>query len=447
MNTRPTRVLLVDDEATFRTLLQKELSASGFEVEGVGSGPAALEKLGREDFDVMLLDMRMPGLSGLQVLERLQGRSGLKPKVVILTGQGVIDDVVSALRLGAYDYLTKPCALAELEVVLRRAALARDRRLALPKQTVHGLITVSPAMVETVALIDKVAPTEATVLLEGESGTGKELLVQRLHQLSGRAGKPFVVVNCGTIEEGLFLSELFGHEKGAFTGATGLKHGLVEQAHTGTLFLDEVGELSLEAQVRLLRFMQFGEFRRVGATATKVVDVRVIGATNRQLAAACEQGTFRLDLYYRLTAIHVCIPPLRDRLEALPAFVSHFQSISLYGEGRMFAPDALALLATYAWPGNVRELQNIVERILILADGPEIDAQTVLTHFDGLARYRNQRPSSGAQERLTLREVERRTIEAAMVRLSGDKPAVASELGIALKTLYNKLNAYAEEPA
>jgi DNA-binding NtrC family response regulator len=473
------RVLVADDEANFRRVLSRELSSAGFEVVDVGRGDDAIARLAAEPFDVALLDLRMPGAEGMDVL-RAARRSGSRVEAIVLTGHGSIDSVVQAMKLGAFDYLTKPCRLAEVELLVGRAARrARgepDRTGAAPqpegsaRDAVSDIAGASPALARVIGIVDRAAPTDAPVLIEGESGTGKELLARRLHARSKVSGGPFVVVNCGALSDALVLSELFGHEKGAFTGADRQRAGLLERAAGGTAFFDEVGELSLEAQVRLLRFLQFGELRRVGSEETRTVRARVVAATNRALADEARAGRFREDLFYRLHTIHVTIPPLRERPGDIPRLAALFLARSAQGAGRRFDDAALALLAEYRWPGNVRELENIVERLAILSSGPAIGAADVREHFDGLALEgatprppspaprtasgrlaRPAPPPAGAAPSAsapkTLREMEREAVIEALARTGGDKPRAAEQLGIALKTLYNKIKAYGLGPA
>ncbi len=444
MTDEPIRVLIADDEASLRKLLRKELGRAGLEIAEAGRGDEALKRLREEPFDVLLLDLKMPGMEGLDVLREAR-RAGSSVEVIVLTAHGSIESVVEAMKLGAFDYLTKPCRLAELELLVARAA-ARRRGTADEASRAPGppaFVTRSAAMERTLRIIDKAAPSDASVLIEGESGTGKELLARRLHLGSALADRPLVVVNCGALQESLLLSELFGHEKGAFTGADRRKHGLFEQADGGTVFLDEIGELPLEAQVRLLRFLQFGELRRLGGDELLSVTVRVIAATNRRLREEAAEGRFREDLFYRLQTIHVTVPPLRERPEDIPELVEHFlRGRASDGEPRRLEPDAIALLQGYRWPGNVRELQNIVERLLILTDGPVIRGADVLEYFDGLRVLDGAGASSDRSGFRSLKETERLEIIAALARNEGNKAKTSEELGISLKTLYNKIKAY-----
>ncbi|GIW72582.1 MAG: acetoacetate metabolism regulatory protein AtoC [Planctomycetota bacterium] len=458
MTDEPLRVLLAEDEPNLRRLLAHELAAVGMSVEAAPRGDEALRLLCERPFDVVVLDLKMPGLHGMEVLREAR-RAGAGAEVIVLTGHGTIESVVEAMKLGAFDYLTKPCRLDELELLVRRAGARRRARAAslpappgsaAPVPPAPGplragaaggeLLVLSEGMRRAVQIIDRAAPTDAPVLLEGESGTGKELLARRLHARSQRASGPLVVINCGALQPALLLSELFGHEKGAFTGAERRKRGLLELADGGTAFLDEIGELPLEGQVRLLRFLQFGELRRLGSEQTVQVRVRVVAATHRNLREEMQQGRFREDLFYRLHTIHVRVPPLRERPEEIPALLERFLERSPAGRGRSFEPEAVALLMRYPWPGNVRELENIVERLAILCEGTVITRQAVLDHFEGLRLLGTLEPPP--EPGGLLRQMERREIIAALQRHRGNKVKAAAELGIALKTLYNKIKAY-----
>jgi len=451
----PPRVLVADDEANFRRVMARELAGAGFEVVEAARGDEAIAKLSQERFDAALLDLRMPGADGLEVL-RAARRAGSKVEAIMLTGHGSIDSVVQAMKLGAFDYLTKPCRLSEIELLVARAvkkARGRPEEGAAgaggPAEGDEAILGSSPALARVTAIIDRAAPTDAPVLIEGESGTGKELFARRLHARSKVAAGPFVVVNCGALSDELILSELFGHEKGAFTGADRQRTGLLERAVGGTVFFDEVGELSLEAQVRLLRYMQFGELRRVGGEETRAAKARVVAATNRSLAEEAAQGRFREDLFYRLHTIHVTIPALRDRKDDVRRLAEVFLARSAQGAGRRFDDEALSLLAGYRWPGNVRELENIIERLAILSTGPVIGAADVREHFDGLTlagAVPHDAPPAGAAAPPTLRDLERDAVEQALERNAGDKVRAAQELGIALKTLYNKIKAFGLKP-
>jgi DNA-binding NtrC family response regulator len=443
------RVLVIDDEAGLRRFLTKELAARGFAVDSAGSAEEGLRKIAEAVYDVVLLDMKMPGMDGLAALKEIR-REAPAPEVLILTGQGTVETAVEAMRAGAYHYLTKPFHLEELEVQIQKAreqsALVRranafERLLA---GTSSQLIGSSQALERVRELIRKVAPSSTNVLIEGESGTGKELIARGIHAGSLRANAPFVVVNCGALQETLLESELFGHEKGAFTGAVRAREGLAEAAHTGTLFLDEIGEMSLAIQAKFLRFLESGDVRRVGSNRTRHVDVRVVAATNRTLADEVKAGRFREDLYYRLRVFAIEAPPLRERQSDVPLLIEHFlATIRGVGQGPFtIEPSALDAAKRYAWPGNVREVRNAVERMMLLAEGgrittaclpPEVARTTSSEHL--------------AADEINLENVERHLILRALRETAGKKTEAAARLGISLRTLYNKLQIYKTEEA
>jgi DNA-binding NtrC family response regulator len=438
------RVLVIDDEAGLRKFLQKELSARGLEVEAAGSAEEGLRKLADASFDVVLLDIRMPGMDGLAALREIR-RFEPAPEVLMMTGQGSVESAVEAMRNGAFHYLTKPFHLDEMELQIQKAhernALAR--RAQAFERLLSGvdthLVGESQAMERLRGIIRKVSPAETSVVIEGESGTGKELIARAIHAGSRRASGPFVVVNCGALQEALLESELFGHEKGAFTGALRTKEGLAEAAHGGTLFLDEVGETGLGIQAKLLRFLESGEIRRVGSNRTQKVDVRVVSATNRRLVDEVKNGRFREDLYYRLRVFAIEAPPLRERLADVPLLVGHFLStIRGVGQGP-FTADAAAIdaMRVYAWPGNVRELRNAVERMMLLAEGGRI---TLADLPPEVARTAEEAVPAG--DEFDLARLERITILRAFRACGGRKREAAERLGISLRTLYNKLNEY-----
>jgi len=456
---RGLRILFADDETHLCELMRMELPRLGHEVQTCGDGQAALELLSRDNFDVAILDIQMPGLRGTDVLAH---RDDAFPhtEVVLLTGHASLETAVEALRHGAFDYLTKPCKWAELEAVLRRIAEKRalaHENLALRQQLrARGgdieprLVGSSSAMQAVRDMIRTIAPTDCAVLILGETGTGKELVARSLHEQSLRAGKPFVPVNCGAIPENLVESELFGHRKGAFTGADQHRKGLVEVADGGTLFLDEIGELDKQIQVKLLRFLESGEIRRVGENEPFRVDVRVICATNRSLKEMVDEGTFRQDLYFRINTFELYLPPLRERREDIPELVEHLIGRKWPGRRRVeVAPEALELMMSYDWPGNVRELANVVERALILSGGEPITCQHLPLHLQDASSSAVPVPALPQtmptqtvmpEQPLTLRDLEREHILRVLAKHNGRKPAAAKELGISLKTLYNKLH-------
>ena len=453
------RVLFADDEAHLRDLMERELPRLGHEVTVCPDGQAAIRALDRGRFDAALLDIQMPALTGIEVLEKFRQFSP-ETQVILMTGHATVDTAVQALRLGAFDYLTKPCKWAELEVVLNRIAERRDlvnktAALETRLKAAEGaptLVGSTPAMREVKALIETVAPTEATVLILGETGTGKDLVARNLHLRSLRADQAFVPVNCGALPENLIESELFGHRKGAFTGAENNRKGLFEVANGGTLFLDEVGELSKALQVKLLRFLECGEIRRVGENEPFRADVRVLCATNRDLREMVAADQFREDLFFRINTFEIHSPSLRERRGDIGELAAHL--LRRYagrrpGQTPELTPEAIEALSSHDWPGNVRELANAIERATILAgNGPirveHLPSQSILR--------RPPTASLAAPSALggphfavpdgnpTLRDIEMKYIQVVLERHSGNKPAASKELGISLKTLYNKIN-------
>lgn len=457
------RVLFVDDEPLIRQIMAVELPARGHDVTVCEDGASALKALSEKSFDCAILDLQMPGLTGWDVAARMKE---LVPDTlaIIHTAHGSLDAAIQALRMQVFDFLPKPCSLFDLDGMLLRVAEHRtlmNKTIALEKslKAVQGsseLVGNSPSMQRVKRLIDKIAPTDSSVLILGETGTGKELVARRIHDLSPRASMPFVAVNCGALAEQLVESEFFGHRKGAFTGADVSRKGLLEVADGGTLFLDELGELDKGMQVKLLRFLESGEVRRVGENEAFHVDVRIVCATNRPLTDMIEEGTFREDLFFRINTFEVPLPPLRDRKDDLPALAQALLSRHLKGrrvpEG-MLTPDTLDILATHDWPGNIRELANALEHAVILSDGQTISPEDLPSNF-GLQRRKNVRrhdveldagSSLVTMKPTTIQAMEKELILAALERHGGDKPKTASELGIALKTLYNKLNQYQTE--
>jgi DNA-binding NtrC family response regulator len=457
------RILFADDEAHLRDLMQIELPRMGHEVTACPDGSAALKTLERGGpFDAALLDLKMPGLTGIEVLGEIR-RISPETQVVILTGQASVDTAVQALRLGAFDYLTKPCKWAELEVLLNRIAERRDltnRAAALETRlkAAEGAPTLvgdGPSMAGIRRLIETVAPTDATVMILGETGTGKELIARNLHERSLRVGGPFIPVNCGALPENLVESELFGHRKGAFTGAENNRKGLFEVANGGTLFLDEVGELDKSVQVKLLRFLESGEIRRVGENDPFRVDVRVLCATNRDLREMVGRELFREDLFFRLNTFEIPLPPLRERRDDIAALARHL--LKRYAPKRSpdaLTPEFLEALQSHDWPGNVRELANAIERAAILAGSGPLDAEFLPNVNLGRKQAvshapNNSGPSNGVllgphfpmpDGAHSLRDIEMRYIQIVLEKHNGNKPAASRELGISLKTLYNKIN-------
>jgi DNA-binding NtrC family response regulator len=445
--TRAIRVLVADDEKNLRELMVRELTRRGHQADGVADGEIALARLREGSYDVVVLDMKMPRKEGIEVLRELAG-SPDHPQVIVMTGFQEVSTAVEAMKLGAYDYLTKPTKIEELDVIIRKAAekgqLLRDNvalRSRLPgAEPFGGILTTSPRMQEVLRMVERVAPTDSAVLILGESGTGKELVARGIHERSHRAARPFVPIHCGALPREVLESELFGHEKGAFTGAVGTKPGLIELADGGTLFLDEIGEMEPESQVRLLRVLESGIFFRVGGTRPRRVDVRLVAATNRDLAEAMKQGEFRQDLYYRINTITILLPPLRERGEDVPLLARHFVETNVaYGAKRLGA-GALAALEAYPWPGNVRELLHAIERAVILSKSDEIEPQDLPPDVVGIA------PAPAATPGASLEAMERQHIVGTLREVGGHRGKAAALLAIDPKTLYRKLLSYGIKP-
>ena len=453
---RKIRVMVVDDDTVLRKLVSDQIARMGFDSTPAASGEEALDALGKSDFDVVLLDIRMPGLSGLDTLREVRKLEDA-PEVIMLTADTSLGTGIEAMRLGAYDYLTKPATLDEIEAVVRKAD--EKRRLVRqnaslkdavrqPSEEVQGaLVYKSKAMEGLVALAETAARADSTVVITGESGTGKDVLARFLHARSQRADSPMISVNCAALPETLFESEFFGHERGAFTGATSTKRGLIEAADSSTLFLDEVGEMPAQTQVKLLRFLEEGRFRRVGSTRDREADVRVIAATNRNLAEDVTAGRFRADLFYRLNVISLHVPPLRQRREDIPALSEHF--LSLFRE-RFNRPaldlsqEARQRLAAYDWPGNVRELRNALERAAALAAvGSDIIEADQLIPSNASQSAEGQTDTSNPTP-LTLDQLERQHILRVLEEQTGNRERAAAVLGISARTLYRKLREYGD---
>ncbi|MEO5616345.1 MAG: sigma-54 dependent transcriptional regulator [Candidatus Eisenbacteria bacterium] len=439
------RLLIVDDEESFRKLTARELERSGFSVQAAGTLVEAREALASNSFHVVLLDVRMPDGSGLDLLPEIR-ESFPSTDVIMLTAYGSVQEAIRAMKQGAHDFLTKPCKFAELEAVLEKVlekqalergntVLQREVDRLLP---VDGFVGKSPQIREMLAMLARVAETDSTVLIRGESGVGKELVARAVHRQSKRARQPFVVVDCASLHENLLQSELFGHEKGAYTGAVRLKHGLFEVADRGTIFLDEIGEVTPPLQVKLLRVLESGTFRRVGGTADIKVDVRLIAATNRALETMMTEKGFREDLYYRLNVFGLVIPPLRERREDVPMLVEHFVRNSAMAPKRnvRVTPAAMEVLTRYLWPGNVRELENVIERALILCDAGAIEPEHLPL---GVRLEPSFRPAEEDGSLVTLEEIERRYVKRVLEECKGHRHNAANILGISERNLYRKL--------
>ncbi len=445
-------VLVADDDPVARDLLVEVLERDGHRVHAAGGGEASIRLAETEVVDLALIDLRMPDLDGLKVLERL---AALEPPVpvVILTAFATIDTAIEAIRAGAYDYLSKPFRIEEIRMVVRRALeaqrLAREnleyRRELRERYGVEGLVGQSPDMVALYKLVARVAPLDTTVLIEGETGTGKELVARAIHYASPRAHRPFVVVDCAALPETLVESELFGHERGAFTGALHARRGLLETADGSTCLLDEVGELTAPLQAKLLRVLQERVIRRVGGNDPIAVNVRIVAATNRDLKKRVEEGAFREDLYYRLNVVPIHVPALRERREDVPLLAQHFLRKYAGAAGKPvagFAPEALALLTAHAWPGNVRELEHAVERAVALASSALVLPEDVPPEVRGGPAP----PPTLPQQRMTLDALKVWYVNTVLEEAAGNKVRAAEILGIDRRTLYRILERGSEEP-
>ena len=450
------RVLIVDDEKNIRESLKKYLGLESIDSAVAESGEAALALLEKENFDAALIDLKLPGMSGQEVLEWMIRRGILSPALMI-SAHGQIPDAVAALKAGAKDYLVKPFDPAELIIKLKTLVENRRRENVLEAAgrtlaRASSLIGGSPQMQKISERIDKIAAADVTVLITGESGTGKEVAAREIHARSPHQAEPFVAVNIGGIHEGLMESELFGHEKGSFTGAAGRKQGLFELAGGGSIFLDEIGEMPMPLQVKLLRVLQERRIRRLGGTSDIPVSARIISATNRDIETMVREGTFREDLYYRLNVFRISLPPLRERREDIAPLAEHLLARLSARMGRpkaSFSPAALAKLQSYPFPGNIRELENTLERAIIFHDGGEIREDDIDLH--GAA------PGSGEPEKAppakaqnppapaapgSLEEMEKKAIMDALNRCQGNRSRAAEILGVSRKTILNKIKAY-----
>jgi DNA-binding NtrC family response regulator len=434
-------LLLVDDDAELRDTMIQRFTRSGFTVRGAGSGDEALGLAGRRNFDVAVFDMMMPGMSGLALLQQFRERFP-DCQVILLTGQGTIESAVEAMRLGAFNYLTKPFPLRDLEVQIEKAAergrLQKEneqlRTLLVRSQPPADMIGQSPAMQELFRLIQRAGPSDKAILIQGESGTGKELVARALHRASTRADKPLVVINCAALPETLLESELFGHEKGSFTGAVAAKPGLFEMADGGTLFIDEIGEMPGSLQAKLLRVLEDGSMRRVGSLQERKVNVRLLAATNRDLAAEVKAGRFREDLYYRINVMSLELPPLRERQGDVSLLVRHF--LGPYWD---IEPQALAHIQAFAWPGNVRQLINALERAKILADDRLVRSKDLPREVIQSSCQSGRLPAPPSDDLAT---IQRHKIVEVLRREAANKSRAARALGIDRRKLYRLLEKF-----
>ncbi len=447
-------IIVVEDNETMRLGLQENLISAGHTVRAFSAGAQALEALKNHSVDLLITDLRMEPMDGLTVLQ--QARQ-LQPdlEVLLISAYGTVDDAVKAMKLGAADFLTKPFSREELLLRVNRIAEKLQQQKQIERlraqneylsselaDSYQSMVGRSPAMQQIFSLIDAVATEDSTVLIEGESGTGKELIARAIHQKSNRRDQPFVRVNCGALNDNLLESELFGHEKGAFSGAVRQHRGRFELADGGTLFLDEIGDVSPAMQVKLLRVMQEKEFERVGGERTIRVDVRIIAATNRNLKQLIAKGDFREDLYYRLSVIPIKVPPLRQRKEDIPLLVEHFlQRLNRKrGKQKRIEPRGMELLQNYAWPGNIRELENVIERLHIIAENSVISADLIAEHLGGVGGVLNDFQGLSLDEALF--QFEKRLILQALKKANGVKNRAAKILGIRTSALYYKLEKF-----
>ncbi len=450
---RKIQVLVVDDDALLRKLVVEQLSRSEFQATRAASAKEALEQLTDSDYDVVLLDIMMPDMSGLDALQEIRKLDD-PPEVVMLTADTSLQTGLNAMRYGAYDYLTKPATLDEMEAVIRKADEKRQlvkqsalqRAAVRPVNAPDDIIPVThdnPLMAAVVAQAETAARTDSTILLTGESGTGKDVLARFIHARSSRAATPMITVNCGALPETLFESEFFGHERGAFTGATTLRRGLLEAADGSTLFLDEIGDLPLAMQVKFLHFLEQGRFRRVGSTRDQMADVRVIAATNRNLPTQVERKQFRADLFYRLNVVSLHLPPLRQRPEDLAQLIDYFLDIyrKRFNRPRLsLSEEARQRLLSYSWPGNVRELRNCLERAAAISPKDVMQADQ-FPPFPASTSGQAATASSD-QTPLRLEELEREHILRILDQSDGNRERAATILGISSRTLYRKLREY-----
>jgi DNA-binding NtrC family response regulator len=443
-------ILIIEDEAKMRRLLELNLGDDGFKTLSAGDAETGLKLLASEPVHLVLTDLKLPGISGLEFLQAAKQQNAALP-IVVMTAFGSVETAVEAMKAGACDYVLKPFSLAEMRMVVhkeldnsRLREENRSLREALGQKYSHpNIVAISPKMQEVLATVERVAPTNSTVLLGGESGVGKDLIARAIHEKSRRASGPFIKINSTTIPENLLESELFGYEKGAFTGAATSKPGKFELADKGTLFLDEIGDVPPAIQVKLLRVLQEREFERLGGTRTIKVDVRLIAATNRDLRAALEDGTFREDLYYRLNVVPIDIPPLREHKEDIPGLANLFLARFAKDSGREekiagISPAAMQLLAGHYWPGNVRELQNVIERACALASGKQLEASDIQ-----LDSPRNRSGASSDRflpDGMTIDQWEDEMIREALKRAGGNKSQAARLLGLSRNALRYRLS-------
>ena len=443
------RILVIDDDTGVLRFLEKALSGQGYEVTCADSGQKGIELYAAERFDLVLLDLSMPGMDGYEILEKVR-QVDAEASVVIMTAYGSIESVVRAMKGGAFDYLTKPLDLDYLEIVIGKALRSRlqqaELRLLksqlLRRSSFEGLVGASPAMRKLYGLIRRLAESDVTVLIQGETGTGKELVARAIHNLGPRREKGFMAINCGALSESILESELFGHEKGAFTGAVKQKYGLIEQAEGGTLFLDEIEEMSPALQVKLLRAIQEREVLRVGGDRPIPVDFRLLAATNADLREEMKAERFRADLFYRMSVVTVDLPPLRRRREDIPLLAEYFLRRHAEKSGRQvegFTPGAMQVLQIYPWPGNVRELENAVEQAVVLSQGRQIGVEDLPEELSRTTAVSSETDAFGLPFRQARQAFERRYFEELLVRTNGVIAEAARIAGIPRSYFYEKM--------
>ena len=448
-------ILVVDDEPGVRSSLSGVLRDEGFDVDAAASGEECLDRAARAAYDVIVLDVWLPGIDGIMTLQRLRERK-IDAQVVMVSGHGNIESAVRAIKMGAFDFVEKPLSIEKTVLVVRNALRQRDleaenRALRARVDRQHVMVGESYAMRQLREQVEMAAPTNGRVLIYGDNGTGKELVARTIHQLSRRRQGPFIEVNCAAIPEELIESELFGHQKGAFTGAVADKPGRFEQANAGTIFLDEIADMSLKTQAKVLRVLQEQVMERVGGTQRIKVDVRVLAATNKDLLGEIRAGRFREDLYFRLNVIPIFVPPLRDRPDDIPLLAGHFTALMAAEYGRRpkrLAPEAIGRLQQYAWPGNVRELRNVIERLMIMVPGDTITAQDLafLGHDD--IRELPTTPVDASMPLAEARErFERDYILQALAAQNGNISRTADMLGVERSNLYKKMKAFGIAPS
>jgi two-component system response regulator PilR (NtrC family) len=446
----PQYILIVDDAESLREVLEIMFAAEGYVVDAASDGVEAMERLRNQAYDLILTDMRMPGADGMELLEQVK-RIHPETLVILMTAYSTTAQAVEAMKLGAYDYIVKPFNNEDIRLTVKKALEFsslryenRQLRTQLDKRnSFDRLVGKSVVMQQLYTMIEKVAPTTASVLLSGESGTGKELVAKAIHQNSLRADNPFIPLNCGAVPENLLENELFGHEKGAFTGADQRKQGLFDLAHEGTLFLDEIAELPLPMQVKLLRALQEKEIRPVGGNRSHKVDVRVIAATNRDLDALTQSGNFRQDLFYRLNVVHLNLPPLRERREDIPLLAETLCQTLAPQRVLSISPPMMRALLDYSWPGNVRELENVLERSIILSEKDILEYDSLpsmLSNGDNLSTADVQLPEDGLDLEEYLRNTEKQFLNQALVRSGGVKKEAAKLLRLSFRSLRYRLD-------